>query len=213
MIRISYLAHLLTLVSLLSQVMLILSIGFLTQLDRPLLAFSRMGITAYDQPIDLQKLNEIQYLIDNGWSIEDDVLLMSLEFLYSDNYRMAVFNAATLLELVLLKFWELKFSQLQSGSQQEQEKVAHLERELKKSNYTTQVEKILRIVIPEFINPNFINDGSLERCVIAWNIRNEKLGHLYMQVKEGNEPRIRQMKLGTRSRAYLHFLLKLKTAR
>jgi hypothetical protein len=55
-----------------------------------------------------EKLAEIQKLIDEGWTITDEVLLSSLEFLYSDNYRMAVFNAATVLELVVIQFWEDK---------------------------------------------------------------------------------------------------------
>jgi hypothetical protein len=134
-----------------------------------------------------QILNEIQGLIENGWSIEDDVLLISLEFLYSDNYRMAVFNAATLLELVVIKFWEGKVSQLRSGSRREQQKAEFLDKKVKKASYKSQVEKILRIVLPEFIEPHLVTDGTLDRCVTAWNLRNEKLAHLYAQVKGGKE--------------------------
>lgn len=136
-----------------------------------------------------QKVTDIQNLIDNGWTIEDDVLLLSLEFLCAGNYRMAVFNAATLLELVVIKFWENKSSQLRSGSREEQEKAALLERELKRSKENT-VKKILDIVIPKFIKPDFINDGTVDRCIAAWDIRNERLAHLYMQAKGKIDPSI-----------------------
>ena len=136
-----------------------------------------------------QKVTNIQNLINNGWPIEDDILLLSLEFLCAGNYRMAVFNAATLLELVVLKFWEDKSSQLRSGSREEQEKVALLEKELKRSKENT-VKKMLEIVIPKFIKQDLINDGTIDRCISAWDVRNKKLAHLYMQVKDKKEPSI-----------------------
>ncbi len=89
----------------------------------------------------------------------------------------------------MLKFWEDKSSQLRSGSREEQEKVALLERELKRSKENT-VKKMLEIVIPKFIKQDFINDGTIDRCITAWDVRNEKLAHLYMQVKDKKEPSI-----------------------
>ena len=136
-----------------------------------------------------QKLTDIQHLVDNSWSIEDDVLLSAIEFLCIGNYRMAVFNAATLLELVILKFWEEKKSQLRSGSRDEQEKAAILERKLKLSK-DNRVKRILEVVVPQFIKSEFIKDGTVNRCIAAWDIRNDKLAHLYMQVKERKEPYI-----------------------
>lgn len=134
----------------------------------------------------MHKLTDIQNLINEGWPIEEDVLLSSLEFLCAGNYKMAVFNAATLLELVVVKFWEDKNFQLSSGDRKEREKAASLERALKKSKKTV-VEKILEIVIPDFINPNLIKDGTVNRCITAWKVRNEKLAHLHIQVEEKTE--------------------------
>jgi hypothetical protein len=53
-----------------------------------------------------RKWDVIQELLDNGWPVQTNALLASLEFLYSDDYRMAVFNAATLLELAVVQFWD-----------------------------------------------------------------------------------------------------------
>ncbi len=137
-----------------------------------------------------QKLDEIQDLLDKGWSIETDALLTSLEFLYSDNYGMAVFNAATVLELVVVHFWEEKKKQLGAGSRQDQERLARLDREMDKSNYSTKVEKILRIALPQFIDSDLVSSGCLDRCIDAWNIRNKKLAHLYERVREGQQTRV-----------------------
>ncbi len=127
-----------------------------------------------------EKLDVIQGLIDDGWSIEADALLASLEFLYSDNYRMAVFNAATILEFALVRFWENKRKQLESGSRQEREKAASLERRMKaeKGEYKDVVERILGIVLPEFIEQLLVTDGTLNRCAEAWSTRNKRLAHL-----------------------------------
>lgn len=56
---------------------------------------------------------------------------------------------------------------------------------MKDSKYPSKVEKILRIVFPEFIEQRLISNGTLERCIEAWNIRNDKLAHVYKAKKEG----------------------------
>lgn len=142
----------------------------------------------------LQSIDKIQNLINTGWSIEAEVLLNSLEFLYSDDYRMAIFNAATILEFVVVHFWEKQQVKLNSSSRQEKEMVAKLNRKIRQSNYPTKLEKIIRIVLPEFVDQELINSGNLERCIDAWNIRNERLAHLYVQVREGQQLEIRRTK-------------------
>ena len=137
-----------------------------------------------------QKSDEIQQLIRESWPITDDVLLTSLEFLYSDNYRMAVFNATIILELVVIQFWEEKKKQLSEGGREDQEKLYGLKRKMDDSGYSTSLEKILRIVLPEFIDRDLLASGSLDRCADAWDIRNKRLAHLYRQVKEGKETQI-----------------------
>ena len=134
----------------------------------------------------LERQEQIQSLIDNHWSIEDDVILASLEFLCSGNYRMAIFNAATVLELKVIEFWEEKRKQLAGGSRQDQEKMELLERKISKSKYQTNLEKILRIVFPEFAEQSLIDNGTLDRCVQAWVSRNE-MSHLYKLTKEGGQ--------------------------
>lgn len=135
-----------------------------------------------------ERQEKIQSLINTGWYIEEDVILASLEFLFSGNYRMAVFNAATVLELSVVNFWEEKQKQLAAGSRQDQERVARLEREFKdksKKGITT-VEKILSIALPEFVEQSLITDGTLDHCIQAWAARND-MAHLYKLTDEGKQ--------------------------
>jgi hypothetical protein len=137
-----------------------------------------------------QKLDAVQDLLDNGWAVETDILLASLEFLYADNYRMAVFNAATILELAVVQFWEEKKRLLNAGARQDKEKAAKLDRDMDESRYPTKVEKIIRIVLPEFVEQDLVAGGALDRCVAAWEIRNKRLAHLYEKVKEGKQTQV-----------------------
>jgi hypothetical protein len=127
-----------------------------------------------------EKIDVIQELIDNECSIKTEVLLASLEFLYSDNYRMAIFNAATILENELNEFWKIKKQQLLLGSILERKKVESFEHSMKskKMKYKAKVEKIIRIVLPDYVEQDLVNDGTLDRCVDAWYIRNDTLAHL-----------------------------------
>lgn len=131
-----------------------------------------------------ERLNQIQELIDTGWSIETEVLLSSLEFLYSGNYRMAVFTAATALELVVVQFWEDAKRSLEKGCRSEQEKRYRLQREMKAADYD-KVESILRVALPEFLDHDFAVSGTLDQCAAAWSIRNERLAHLYSLASAG----------------------------
>lgn len=121
----------------------------------------------------------VQDTIDKGWSIETEALLASFEFLYSNNYRMAVFNAATVLELVVNRFWEAKEQQLRLGEREEMEHAARLARKLgRKPKTGTALERKLNVVVPEFVDKDLVDDGTIKRCVDAWNIRNNSIAHI-----------------------------------
>ncbi len=131
-----------------------------------------------------ERLDEIQALLNDGWSTETEILLSSLEFLYSENYRMAVLTAATVLEFAVVQFWERTQRLLEGGNREQQEKSFTLKRQMDLSRLSP-VEKILQIVLPVFVDEDFVADGGLERCAAAWQMRNTKLAHLYKQVSTG----------------------------
>jgi hypothetical protein len=129
-----------------------------------------------------EKFDKIQRLIDEGWSIESEIMMESLDFLCSENYRMAVFTAATILELVVIQFWEAMQRKLEVGNREDQKQKFRLERKMKESDCSSHIEKIIRVVLPEFVRQDHIHGGNLDRCVEAWNMRNNRLAHLYGRV-------------------------------
>jgi hypothetical protein len=122
----------------------------------------------------------IQKTIGDGWSLETDALLASFEFLYSDNYRMAVFNAAAVLEYAANHFWKCKYQKLMSGSPEENKQAARLKQLMDKARKPGDdaLTRKLRIAIPTFVDTELVDDGTIERCVDAWRMRNTRLAHI-----------------------------------
>ncbi len=134
-----------------------------------------------------ENLDKIQNLVEQSWSIETEVLLGSLEFLYSDNYRMAVFNAATILELIVKRFWLERLDEDTRKKLRPKIKSYQNEIEKKEKYKPDQVNYIIGAVLPDYLDKELVASGCLGRCITAWNLRNSRLAHMYKQAKDGQQ--------------------------
>ena len=91
---------------------------------------------------------------------------------------MAIFIAATVLECAVVKFWEAKQKRLEQGNREEKETLYRLTRKMKgQLEKTTHLEKLLKVIIPEFVSCALLESRSLGQCLEAWNIRNTRIAH------------------------------------
>jgi len=116
----------------------------------------------------------IQGRLDSTWSPKDAVILSAVEQLYSDNYRMAVFNAAVFFESEITAFYEGLVRPASAEAMGLERRLA----DYKRKEHLGHTEAIARLIIPEFINPELVSSGALQRAIDAWNIRNQVAAHL-----------------------------------
>lgn len=119
-------------------------------------------------------LPAIQDRIHDPGSIEERVLLAACESLYADDFRMAVFNAATVLELVLVQAYE---NEVDMATRQ----AAKLERKIsqfKKDNNVSHTVALLRVFSPTLLSNGREWGPLIERCVDAWTFRDKTVAHL-----------------------------------
>lgn len=119
-------------------------------------------------------VNAIQERIDNPGSIQDRILLAACEFLYADDFRMAVFNAATVLELTLVRAYESDVNAMS----REAAKIEHEVADYKKSNKVPHTVALLRVYAPKNLSPSRDWRPLIDRCVDAWNYRDKTVAHL-----------------------------------
>ena len=116
----------------------------------------------------------IQRRLDSTWSPKDSVILSAVEQLYSDDYRMAVFNAAVFFESEIRAFYEGLVRPASPDAVRLQRKLAVY----KRKEHLDHTEAIARLIIPRFINAELVSSGALQRAINAWTIRNQVAAHL-----------------------------------
>ena len=125
----------------------------------------------------VSRLSSIQERLASGWSVKESALLSAIELLYSDNYRLAVFNAAAYFEAQVLTLYE-------NRNQADNRNAALLERKLrdyKKSTKVGHTQAVIQAILPSFLSEEIVSSGALQRSLDAWIIRNKAIAHLHLQ--------------------------------
>lgn len=119
-------------------------------------------------------LDNIQKRLCDHWTVQDGVLLAAVEYLYGDNYRMAVFNAVTVLELVVTGFYE----SLASESDAKRQKLKRDAENYKNKHKVPLWLAKLKITLPKYLCEKFDRSGNLDHCLEAWYYRDKTVAHL-----------------------------------